>query len=113
MYVSMYVCMDGWMDGWMKEWMEGWMDGWMDVQYMDKLFKPLSMSCRPAPASPEFQCCGFVALFLIWGLILFVHSKKRTKQENNIDIWGEGVCSMYRGLNNSSIYDTGSSGQHE
>ena len=28
----------------------------------------------------------------------------RTKQENHIDIWGEGGCSMYKGLNNSSIY---------
>ena len=71
---------------------------------MDKLFKPLSMSYRPPPTSPEFQCYGFVALFLLWGLIYFVHSKERTKQENNIDIWGEGGCSMYKGLNNSSIY---------
>ena len=63
------------------------------------------MSYRPPPTSPEFQCYGFVALFLLsGGLIYFVHSKERTKQENNIDIWGKGGCSMYKGLNNSSIY---------
>ena len=38
---------------------------------MDKLFKPLSMSYRPPPTSPEFQCYGFVALFLLWGFDLF------------------------------------------
>ena len=70
---------------------------------MDNLFKPLSMSYRPPPTSPEFQCYGFVAPFLLWGFD-FVHSKEWTKQENNIDIWGEGGCSMYKGLNNSSIY---------
>ena len=80
---------------------------------MDKLFKPLSMSYRPPPTSPEFQCYGFVALFLLWGLIYFVHSKERTKQENNIDIWGEGGSSMYKGLSNLSIYGTGGGGQQE
>ena len=52
------------------------------------------MGYRPPPTSPEFQCYGFVALFLLSGFDLFVHSKERTKQENNIDIWGEGGCSM-------------------
>ena len=47
------------------------------------------------------------------GLIYFVHSKERTKQENNIDILGAGGCCMYKGLNNSSIYCTGRGGQQE
>ena len=38
---------------------------------MDKLFKPLSMSYRPPPTSPEFQRYGFVSLFLSLGFDLF------------------------------------------
>ena len=44
------------------------------------------------------------------GLIYLSIRRNEPKQENNIDIWGEGGCSMYKGLNNSSIYGTGGGG---
>ena len=70
------------------------------------------MSYRPPPP-PNFNVMVSWRCSCSGGLIYFVHSKERTKQENNIDIWGEGCCSMYEGLNNSSIYGTGGSGQQE
>ena len=38
------------------------------------------------------------------GLIQCVHSKERSKQENNIEIWGERGCSMCKGFKHLSIY---------